>query len=160
MFHDLPEALTRDIISPVKEGGDIGGIIKEFEQEEMKRRIYKPPSIPPLIPKECFDEMKKFTEDEFKSKVIIDGKLELTTSDAINEKYHENAFDPIDGVVIEAADNLAAFLEAYLAIQNGIVTPEFDRAVCKFKEKYLEKEKDKEIKAIAGLHFGEIYIDF
>jgi putative hydrolase of HD superfamily len=150
LFHDLPEALTRDIISPVKERGGIGEIIKEFEQEQMTRRIYKAK----LIPKECFAEMRKFTEDEFQSKVVIDGKLETKTSDEINQKYAQNVFDPIDGQIIEAADHLAAFLEAYLAIQNGIVTSEFDRAVCTFKERY-EKARP-----IAGLHFKEIYTDF
>lgn len=149
LFHDLPEALTRDIISPVKERGGIGDMIKEFEQEQMKNRIYKAK----LIPDECFPEMQKFTENEFQSKVIISGELVSKTSDEINARYHADAFNPIDGEIIKAADHLAAFLEAYLAIQNGVVTAEFDRAVCMFKEEYKNK-------TIAGLHFGELYIDF
>ena len=150
LFHDLPEALTRDIIKPVKESGGVGEIIKKYEKEQMDRRIYEKR----LIPSECVDEMHKFTENEFQSRVMIGDTLECTTSDTINQKYHSDAFDPIDGQIIEAADHLAAFLEAYLAIQNGIVTSEFDRAVCTFKEKY------KDDMPIAGLHFAEIYIDF
>lgn len=149
LFHDLPEALTRDIISPVKESGGIEDIIKEFEQEEMKARIYDRK----LIPEECFGEMRRFTENEFESKVIVGGKPETKTSDEINEKYREDKCDPLDGQIIKAADDLAAFLEAHLAMQNGIATSEFERAICKFKEDYKDK-------TIAGLHFGEIYIDF
>jgi putative hydrolase of HD superfamily len=148
LFHDLPEALTRDIISPVKErtGEEI---IKEFEKKEMNRRIYDPV----LIPEECFDEMRKFTENEFQSNVVINNTLETKTSKEITEKYYEDEFDPFDGEIIQAADHLAAFLEAYLAIQNGIVTSEFNRVVCMFKEKYEDCTK-------AGLRFGEIYADF
>jgi len=131
--------------------GDIEDIVKKYEKDEMKRRIYQPG----LIPRSWRGEMNKFTENEFESKAKIGDKLESTTSDEINEKYHEDKFDPIDGEIIEAADNLAAFLEAYLAIQNGIVTSEFERAICIFKEKYKDEEK-----TIAGLNFKEIYIDF
>jgi putative hydrolases of HD superfamily len=95
-----------------------------------------------------------FPENEFKSRFWNGDKFEETTSAKINKEYREDKFDPIDGQIIQAADHLAAFLEAYLAIQNGIVTSEFDRAVCTFKEKY------KKARPIAGLNFGEIYIDF
>jgi len=149
LFHDLPEALTRDIISPVKEEG-IGDIIKNYEKEQMETRIYEKR----LIPKEFHHEMKKFTVNEFKSRFWNGDKFEETTSAKINKEYREDKFDPIDGQIVQAADHLAAFLEAYLAIQNGIVTSEFDRAVCTFKEKY------KKARPIAGLNFGEIYIDF
>jgi hypothetical protein len=46
-------------------------------------------------------------------------------------------------------------LEAYLAIQNGSVTPEFQEATILFQRKYLEMKEP-----IAGLNFGEIYMDF
>jgi len=148
LFHDLPEALTRDIISPVKErtGEEL---IKEFEKKEMNKRIFDPV----LIPKECFKEMHRFTENEFQSKVAINNISETKTSKEITEKYYEDEFDPFDGEIIQAADHLAAFLEAYLAIQNGIVTSEFNRVVCMFKEKYEDCTN-------AGLRFGEIYADF
>ena len=41
LFHDLPEALTRDIISPVKRSvAGLESLIKDYEQREM-RRVYR-----------------------------------------------------------------------------------------------------------------------
>jgi hypothetical protein len=59
--------------------------VKDFEQEEMERRIY----APELIPKAWQPEMRMFTEDEFVSKVTIDGQVRHTTSDTITESYNQ-----------------------------------------------------------------------
>ncbi|MDO5484067.1 MAG: HD domain-containing protein, partial [Desulfovibrionaceae bacterium] len=43
LFHDLPELLTRDIISPVKQSVDsLPRIIKQYEEAELERRIFAP----------------------------------------------------------------------------------------------------------------------
>jgi len=43
LFHDLPELLTRDIISPVKSSdAAIGELIKQYENQELERRILEP----------------------------------------------------------------------------------------------------------------------
>ena len=70
LFHDLPEVLTRDIVSPVKRS--IEGLeetIKEIEQELLDE------SILPLLPEEWHQEMKYFYfhEDPFENKVIENG---------------------------------------------------------------------------------------
>jgi len=47
LFHDLPEVLTKDVISPVKRASTgVDRFVKEFEREEMQRRIYRPKLIP------------------------------------------------------------------------------------------------------------------
>ncbi len=149
LFHDLPEALTRDIISPVKQTGAIESIIKRIEEKAMERRVY-----PQLRLKGWDTEMRKFTQNEFQSKALIDGESKVISSNAINRMYHKDRYDPIDGEIIKAADDLAAFVEAYLAIQNGIVTPDFAYATYDLKRKYLKR------RPVGGLHFGEIYVDF
>ncbi len=117
LFHDLPEALTKDIISPVKRAAtDMDRFINELEREEMERRIYRPK----LIPQTWQPEMRLFTEDEFASKVTVNHYVRRVTSEQINASYNEDRYNPVDGELVKAADDLAAFMEAYLALQNGI----------------------------------------
>ena len=148
LFHDLPEVLTRDIISPVKKSfKEFEKMIKVYEKQQMKKEVYN------LIPKDWHAEMKMFTEDEFSSIVIINGKKSRKKSDEININFNEDRFNPRDGEIVEASDRLAAFIEAFLTLQNGIKTPELDDAKRSVKTRYKGK-------SIAGINFGEIYADF
>ena len=61
-----------------------------------------------------------FTQDEFDSKIMLDGKIVKTTSDEINEKYNTDKFNPIDGQIIRGCDHLSAYLEAYLSLKYGV----------------------------------------
>jgi Predicted hydrolases of HD superfamily len=150
LFHDLPEVLTKDVISPVKRASTgVDRFVKEFEREEMQRRIYRPK----LIPQAWEPEMRMFTEDEFASKVTVEGKLQNTTSDAITATYNHDQYNPVDGELVKAADDLAAFMEAYLALQNGISNAQLRTAV---REKSLFYRH----KTIAGIDFGKVYKGF
>ena len=150
LFHDLPEVLTKDVISPVKRAASgVDRFVKEFEREEMQRRIYRPK----LIPQAWEPEMRMFTEDEFASKVTVEGKLQNTTSDAITATYNHDQYNPVDGELVKAADDLAAFMEAYLALQNGISNAQLRTAV---REKSLFYRH----KTIAGIDFGKVYKGF
>jgi putative hydrolase of HD superfamily len=150
LFHDLPEVLTKDIISPVKRAATgLDRFVKNFEREEMERRIYGPE----LIPKAWQPEMQMFTEEEFVSKVTIDGQVRHTTSDAITASYNRDRYNPVDGELVKAADDLAAFMEAYLALQNGISNAQLQTAVQEKRLFYREK-------TIAGLNLGDVYKEF
>ena len=150
LFHDLPEVLTKDIISPVKRAATgLDRFVKDFEREEMERRIYGPE----LIPKAWQPELRMFTEDEFVSKVTIDDHVRHTTSDAITASYNQDRYNPVDGELVKAADDLAAFMEAYLALQNGISNSQLQTAVQEKKLFYREK-------TIAGINLGNVYNDF
>jgi putative hydrolase of HD superfamily len=115
----------------------------------MQRRIYRPK----LIPEAWQPEMRMFTEDEFASKVTIEGKLQSTTSDTITASYNEDRYNPVDGELVKAADDLAAFMEAYLALQNGISNAQLRAAV-------EEKIQFYRNKTIAGINLGNVYKDF
>ncbi len=134
LFHDLPEVLTRDIISPVKRS--IEGLeetIKEIEQELLDE------SILPLLPKEWHPEMKYFYfhEDPFENKVIEKGKIKRGLStDEINEKYDSKGHDPLDGSIIFLCDKLAAYLEAVLSIKHGINSRVLTDAKNKIRNKF------------------------
>lgn len=148
LFHDLPEVLTRDIISPVKHSiRGLSNLIKRYEKEQMEEKVY------PLVPEDWYPEMRMFTENEFKSIVTIDGQTRRTTSDDINRNFNEDDFNPRDGELVKAVDDLSAFLEAYLAEKNGIVCKELRQAEQDIRKRY-------EGKAVGGIDFGELYLRF
>ncbi len=148
LFHDLPETLTRDIISPVKGAVEgISEIIKEYEKEQMQNRIYK------ILPSEWHPEMKMYAENEFAGFATISRTQTKVTSKMIQEKYNDDIFNPRDGALIKACDELAAFTEAYIALCNGATAAGLQEAKHEIKEKYKNK-------FIAGIAFGPIYADF
>lgn len=148
LLHDLPEALTRDIIAPVKGAVEgISTIIKEYEKEQMQKKIYE------ILPPEWHSEIKMYAEDEFSDLVTLDGVRKKVTSAAISRKYNDDIFDPRDGTLVKACDDLAAFVEAHVAICNGATAEGLQEARHQIKEKYRDK-------VIAGIAFGPIYADF
>ncbi len=147
LFHDLPEALTRDIISPVKHSvKGLSAFLKTYEREEMEEKVY------PLVPEEWHQELRLFTEDEFRNVVIVDGAPVFCGADDISERYNEDMYNPRDGELIKAVDDLAAFMEADLATKNGIDSPELKRAARSICRKY-------EGACTAGIDIGAMYKD-
>jgi putative hydrolases of HD superfamily len=148
LFHDLPEVLTRDIVHPVKKSiGGLDSLIKEYEKECMEREVYG------LIPLSWHDEIRLFTEIEFKNVVTRQNEQVEMASSEISDRFNEDIYNPRDGGLVQAADHLAAFLEAYLAVANGMRSPEFQKTITGLKEDYRTK-------TISGVNLGEIYADF
>ncbi len=148
LFHDLPEVLTRDIISPVKRSvGGLEELIKEYEKEQMEKEVYA------LIPQLWHREMKMFTENEFSSIVEINGRYQNTASEEITRKFNRDEYNPRDGELIKATDDLAAFIETFLALENGIKSNELKEGHSILHAKYHKK-------VVAGIKFSEIYADF
>ncbi len=148
LFHDLPEVLTRDIISPVKRSiKGLDEMLKEHEREQMEKEVYG------LIPAEWHSEMRMFTEDEFSNIVTVGGRQINASSSEISEKYNLDEFDPRDGELLKATDELAAFIEAFLAVNNGLASQDLRDAKIRLRDKYKQK-------VIAGIKFGELYADF
>lgn len=145
LFHDLPEVLTRDIVSPVKASvKGLDDIIKEIENEQMKQVIY------PLLPPSWHEEIEYYTKSEFSSKIKINNQTVIVTSDDINEKYNENSFKPIDGEIIRGCDHLSAYMEAYLSLSYGIKSEQMVSGYNQLKEKYSGK-------IIGGVDFGKLF---
>lgn len=145
LFHDLPEVSTRDIISPVKSAVDLEDIIKDYENERMKEEVL------PLIPKTWHNEMKYFTEDEFKNKIKEKDQIQKGIKfEELNRKYNKNEFSPLDGELIKACDKLAAFIEANLSIEYGITS----RYLKEGREKIFIPYKGSKV---SGTDFGRIF---
>lgn len=145
LFHDLPEVLTRDIVSPVKASvKGLDDIIKGIEDEQMKQVIY------PLLPPSWHEEIEYYTKSEFSSKIKINSQTVIVTSDDINAKYNENSFKPVDGEIIRGCDHLSAYMEAYLSLSYGIKSEQMVSGYNQLKEKYCGK-------IIGGVDFGKLF---
>lgn len=145
LFHDMPEVLTRDIVSPVKSSiKGLDDIIKGIEDEQMESTIF------PLLPKEWHDEIRYYTKDEFSSKVILDGTIKIITSDEINKSYNDNKYSPIDGEIIRCCDHLSAYMEAYLSLEYGIRSNQLLSGYANLRSQYTGK-------IVAGIDYGQLF---
>lgn len=135
LFHDLPEALTRDIITPVKYSvSGMDDIISEYEILKIENDIL------PLIPHSIQDEFSYLLglydgkKDEFLNKIY---QKNIKVVDTLNT-YNEDRYNAIDGVALKACDRLAAFIEAALSISHGVKSSELisgkKQIIAKLKE--------------------------
>ncbi len=137
LFHDLPELLTRDIISPVKKSFEgLDKLIKEYEEQELKRRIFEP-----LLSENRGYIVKRFryflgldTGSEFNDTILRGNMVETVSFEDLHNKYNENSFDPKDGEAIKVCDKLSAYIEAYTAMRNGIASEQIQQAFWRMRE--------------------------
>lgn len=150
LFHDLPEVLTRDIISPIKRSiPGLDDLIKDIEKRQVTEKLL------PLLPSEWHSDILYFTEDEFSNRAMVDGKKVKCTPEEINEKYNEvgKGYKAVDGSVLKCCDHLAAFVEAYLSIEYGISSKHLRNGMDDIRALYENKE-------LCGIDFGKLYSEF
>ncbi|MBO5482046.1 MAG: HD domain-containing protein [Spirochaetaceae bacterium] len=118
LFHDLPEAVTRDIISPVKQAtDDLPNIVKKIEKEIVNKELV------PLMEDFFVQEIIDFTSDEFSNRIKdADGNVVNVSWEELNQKYNEEKYFPIDGRLVRIADHLSALMEADISIKHGITS--------------------------------------
>lgn len=118
LFHDLPESVTRDIISPVKQAtDDLPNIVKKIEDEIVNKELV------PLMQDFYIDEMIYYTSDEFSNRILKPTESVITVSwDDLNNKYNNAAFNPVDGKLVRVCDHLSALMEADISIKHGITS--------------------------------------
>lgn len=147
LWHDLPEVLTRDIISPIKRSIEgLEELIKDIEQRQMEEILL------PLLPTSWHEDILNFTVHEFENRIWENGKIRLLEGD-IPEPYNKDEYSPVDGRVLKGCDHLAAFLEAWLSIQCGITSSHLAGVVEALPKAYQGK-------SIGGIDFGKIYEQF
>ena len=113
LFHDLPEVLTRDIISPVKKSVEgLNSLIKSYEHEAMQERILS------LLPEPMANQLSYYTRDEFENKTRSGGSIVIHERELDINLTDDD--DPIDGKIIELCDKFAAYIECAESINNGI----------------------------------------
>ena len=118
LFHDFPESLTRDIITPVKYGiAGLDEIINDYEMLLIDKKIL------PNIPADFVDEFsyilgirkqdEKILKNEFENRILENEPCGVSASLAT---FNEDKFRPIDGKVIKFCDKIAAYFEAGISL--------------------------------------------
>ncbi len=128
LFHDLPEVLTRDIISPIK--GAVEGLddfLKRYEQDVMEEKIYRRMELPAG----CVNDLRIFTQNEFQDRMRRDDGSVVPYVPENSEGHW-----PVLGSVVEACDKFAAFVEASLSIRYGVSTAQLQTAKQRLAEKW------------------------
>jgi len=154
LFHDLPEVLTRDIISPVKRSiSGLSDIIKKEEMTQMNDKIIR------LLPEYMKKEMMLFTGilplsggkietvSEFDD-VWYAKKQWVISNKGIPIECNKDTYDPRDGELVHAADQLAAFIEAFVAIENGCSSKELHEALHELRPKLDDQKEERKPKKI------------
>ncbi|AAS96989.1 HD domain-containing protein [Nitratidesulfovibrio vulgaris] len=156
LFHDLPELLTRDIISPVKRSVErLPELIREYEEQELDRRVFRP--LTEAGHGALADRIGYFlgieTGSEFDETIRDGGKVVKVDLDALQGWANRDAFDPKDGRVLKVCDTMAAFIEAHTSIRNGITSPHLQEAQARLRAEHR--------KVVLGpLHVGALFADF
>ncbi|MDD4951600.1 MAG: HD domain-containing protein [Desulfovibrionaceae bacterium] len=157
LFHDLPELLTRDIISPVKSSSaEIAGLIREYEHKELERVVLLPlrdNGYPDLAERLVYF-LGLSVGSEFSATVREDGRVRKVSSEDIGGPLNLDALDPKDGDLLKICDRLAAFIEASTALRNGIASDQLHQACWRIKQFYQKTP------VTAGIHIGSLLADF
>ncbi|MFP4168606.1 MAG: HD domain-containing protein [Desulfonatronovibrionaceae bacterium] len=157
LLHDVPELLTRDIISPVKQSVmRIGDLIKEYENSELERRIFSPLRTGGYHRLENRIKYLLGMEvgSEFNSSIIQNGEVSRVSLEALQKDFNSDRFDPKDGEMLKVCDNLAAFIEAYTATRNGITNEQLQQAQWRIRSRY------QQVSLLDELHIGALLADF
>lgn len=118
LFHDLPEVLTKDVITPVKNSSDdLPELIGNIETDMFSEKVQ------PLIPEDWLEELKLMSLRPFDS---IDGLQR-------------------DGAAIKACDLLGAWIEAYVSTQYGISSKILREAKVTIGRKLIDEKKGERI---------------
>ena len=141
LFHDLPESVTRDIISPVKQAtNELPGIVKQIEDEIVHAELV------PLMDSSYVDEILYFTNDEFQNRILVDEldgskTAQPVTYEELRDNYNSDGYSPVDGKLVRLADHLSAFIEADSSIKYGITSKQLTSGRDNILKSYLSGTK-------------------
>ncbi len=115
LFHDLPEVLTKDVITPIKTNvNGLAAILEEYERDLVESRIM------PLLKEEWREEFALMVYDPF-ADIDVDG------------------FGARNGYDLKACDHLAAYMEAFISRRYGITSNTLLEGERSIRDKLVEK---------------------
>ncbi|QPM68651.1 HD domain-containing protein [Atribacter laminatus] len=83
--------------------------------------------------------------NEFETKILDEKKnIRNLENEIIPNQYNFDQYSPIDGKLIKTCDKIAAFLETYFSIINGVASPQLIEA----KGKLFNELKDRKLDGI------------
>jgi len=157
LVHDLPELLTRDIISPVKRSvARIGDLIREYEFKELEKRVFGPLEQGgyPYLAERLAYFLGLNVGSEFISTIIQNGEIREVDWDQLQSTHNQDRYDPKDGKLLKVCDSLAAFMEAYTSQRNGISSDQLQQALLRIRMEYQQTSLGD------GMHIGALLADF
>ena len=96
LFHDLPEVLTKDVITPIKVNvSGLAAVLEEYERDLVEEKII------PLIDPAWHDEFRLMALDPFTD-------------------LDDPRFGKRNGYDLKTCDSLAAYMEAHISICYGV----------------------------------------
>ena len=161
LFHDLPELLTRDIITPVKRSvNQLPSLLRAYELQELERSVFGPLSAgghDPLAERLRYylGLVGEGVTSEF-DETIRDSSGQvrrLGSFDALHADGNEDCLDPKDGALLKVCDNLAAFIEAHSSVRTGISSPNLHEAIARIRGDFRHR-------SLGPLSLGTIIADF
>ncbi len=115
LFHDLPEVLTKDVISPIKENvSGLAAILEDYERDLVESTIM------PLLKEEWRDEFRHMVYEPF-TDVDLPG------------------FGRRNGTDLKACDLMAAYMEANISRRYGISSNTLLEGERGLRDKLIEK---------------------
>ena len=149
LFHDLPEILTRDIISPIKRSVEgLDEQIKQIEEKAVREKILN------IVPTNIAEDITYFTQNEFSNRYKIECfSPQNTDAKTLLSAYNSDEYSPIYGEFLKICDQLSAFLEAKISIAHGISSKDLTDGA----DEILKKCSDIQIN---NIDIGAIFRDF
>lgn len=146
LFHDLPEAVTRDIISPVKQATDeLPNIVKKIEDEIVNKELV------PLMEPFFVDDLMYYTGNEFANRIInSQGIVQEVSWEDLNTVFAADKYSPVDGKTVRLADHISAIMEADISIKHGITSTHLESGRYNLLESYKGK-------VINGIEAGKLF---
>ena len=88
--------------------------------------------------------------DTMRNVAFIDGAAVFPDECEMNARFNEDCYNPRDGQLGKTVDALAAYMEAQLARENGLASPELEHAMRAIRRKYMSE-------SVEGLDFPSLY---
>ncbi|ANV98731.1 competence protein ComGF [Helicobacter enhydrae] len=149
LFHDLPEILTRDIISPIKRS--VKGLdeqIKKIEEEAVSEKILK------NVPSNIAEDIIYFTQNEFLNRYKVEHFVHFAKdANQLLCEHNGEEDNAVCGEFLKFCDQLSAFLEARISIAHGISSDDLVRGSEALYHQCSHKE-------IANVDLGKLFRDF
>ena len=148
LFHDLPEILTRDIISPIKRSvKGLDEFIKKIEEEAVNEKILA------IVPSNIQEDISYFTQNEFSNRYKIEHFCYTADSESLMQTYNRDEFNGVYGEFLKIFDNLSAYLEAKISISHGISSDDLINGAKGIYDRCADK-------VICGVDIGKLFRDF
>ncbi|MFC3846961.1 HD domain-containing protein [Helicobacter baculiformis] len=133
LFHDLPEILTRDIISPIKHGvKGLDSYLKDLEARAMEEKLLR------YVSSDFRQDLLYFTQDEFANRYLDPHtkRVNIVSLEALWKDYNHNIYQSVCGTLLKVCDQLSAFIEAKMSIAHGVRSDVLVQGAEKIFEKY------------------------